>query len=932
MASSTITRTGIYVLLCVFTLEIARSQTNGFQPIPDSYTVQYPANVTLSQRFMASNGVYTCWCYGTDAPAAQASGTLTRTEMRWQTWTNQTVANQFAFDEMFSAGTQETCIHQIKSDNKGDGSGGEAVYLQVNQPGTLRDSVNANFASGIANTWFHINSLYDPVTGHAQLYYNGSLVYSTTNYGPYPDGNWYFKTGVYDNGMPTNAEAWVQIENVVHWVQTSPFQLTASPASLAMIPGNSTNCTVTLSTNANFSGSVVFGITGLPPGATATFLPPSLGAPGTTTLTIQTMTNTLGGAYTLTVVGTNGSSIYTTPVILNLTALSETLLWTGASGSDTNWSTALNWTNETVGGYGPPGPESNVLFSNNAAVASADATNNVVDGPVAVASLQYANNAASTSPNYHLTAISSGQSLVITNALIAGTATDAGAGNVVNAAITGENGTLTLSNSILAVTQGSGSDGAHQATLDLSGLGTLNVLDAAKIGVAVYQFPPQAGNGGQRSSGILYLARTNFISVTTTGATNGILVGWNDSQGNGNTSGVLNDADSTSALYLGQTNVIYTDAIYVGTDKTLGCLLAFNPDGLNQPVAYFRGLAGSTSRVSFWGVGDTSMKNNSNQSASGTNDFTGGTVDALVENMTIGVSQTGNSGGDTGNGTGVLTFNDGTIDVNDLTNGWSVGSGANGSDIGAGTINVNGAATLKVNRVLALALNTGTGAGIPSGTLNIDGGTVNTGSIVAGAGVSAITLNGGTLFITNTAGTPGAAVSSFALTNSTIHLNLNGASIVTNIVITNLMAGGLNTVDIDSAVNVGGVATFPLLSYTSFNGSVALNFAKGTLPAGFSASLLNNSAQNRVDLVIAPSADVTPRIGSFSLSGSILIFNGSNGLPKGNYYVLTSTNLALPLDQWTPIATNPFDSSGNFTFSNAVNPGLLEQYYRLQIP
>jgi len=109
---------------CALMLGSAQAQTNGFQQISDSYTVQYPANVTLSQRFIASNGVYTCWCYGTDAPAAQASGTLTRTEMRWETWPNQTVANQFSFDEMFSAGTEETCIHQIKSDNTGDGSGG----------------------------------------------------------------------------------------------------------------------------------------------------------------------------------------------------------------------------------------------------------------------------------------------------------------------------------------------------------------------------------------------------------------------------------------------------------------------------------------------------------------------------------------------------------------------------------------------------------------------------------------------------------------------------------------------------------------------------------------------------------------------------------------------------------------------------------------
>jgi hypothetical protein len=220
----------------------ARAQTNGFVVIPDSYTVQKPWNLPVSDRFTASNGVYTCWVYGTDQPFSQGSGTGPRTEMRWQTWTNQTVANQFAFDEMFSAGTSHTCVHQIKSDDKGDGSGGEAIYLQVNEAGTLRQSTGADFATGIAGTWYHINSIYDPATGTGGLYYNGSLVYTLTGY-TYPNGNWYFKTGVYDNGMPTNAEAWVQIKNVVHWLQqtqsfTGTYQLENVSSGLSLNVSN----------------------------------------------------------------------------------------------------------------------------------------------------------------------------------------------------------------------------------------------------------------------------------------------------------------------------------------------------------------------------------------------------------------------------------------------------------------------------------------------------------------------------------------------------------------------------------------------------------------------------------------------------------------------------------------------------------------------
>jgi hypothetical protein len=535
------------------------------------------------------------------------------------------------------------------------------------------------------------------------------------------------------------------------------YQLVATPSSLSMAAGNSTNFTVAMTTNSTFNGNVLFGVAGLPAGASANFSPPSLGAPGTSTLTVNTISNTAGGNYTLTIAGTDGSFVVTTNVTLSLSGVAANpgkLLWT-AGGADTNWSTVLNWTNLTTGGNGPPGPANNLVFTNTAAVNSSGTINNVVDDNFTVESLQFNNNAASTSPNYQVTLISDGQTLVVTNGISVSTAADSDASQVVNAAITGANGTLILNNGVVAITQGSGSDGAHQAILDLSGLGTLNIINASKIAVAVNGVPAQAGNGGQRSSGVLYLAMTNFISVTSTGVTNGIVVGWNDSQGNGSSSGVPNAADKGSALYLGQTNAIFTDAVYVGTDKTLGCLLAFNPNGLNNPTAYFRGIGGATSRVSLWGIGDTSMKNNSNQSASGTNDFTGGMIDALVGNMNVGVSEAGASSGNTGNGSGILTFNEGIIDVNNLTNGWSVGTGTNTSDVGSGTINVNDTATLRVNRVFALAMNTGTGTGVPSGTLNITDGTVLATNIIGGSGVSTINLNSGTLDLQSDNPAPG---------------------------------------------------------------------------------------------------------------------------------------------------------------------------------
>ena len=68
-----------------------------------------------------------------------------------------------------------------------------------------------------------------------------------------------------------------------------------------------------------------------------------------------------------------------------------------------------------------------------------------------------------------------------------------------------------------------------------------------------------------------------------------------------------------------------------------------------------------------------------------------------------------------------------------------------------------------------------------------------------------------------------------------------------------------------------------------------------------------------------------------SLGGN-LVMSGTGGTENGTYYVLTSTNLALPLDQWTRIATNQFDGSGHFSFTNGVPTNPPWAFYLLQVP
>jgi uncharacterized repeat protein (TIGR03806 family) len=74
-----------------------------------------------------------------------------------------------------------------------------------------------------------------------------------------------------------------------------------------------------------------------------------------------------------------------------------------------------------------------------------------------------------------------------------------------------------------------------------------------------------------------------------------------------------------------------------------------------------------------------------------------------------------------------------------------------------------------------------------------------------------------------------------------------------------------------------------------------------------------------------------PAFNFIHLAGTNFVFRGTNGWPGQNFYVLASTNIALPLNQWKSIFTNPFDSGGNFFFTNPLNPNTPRLFYLLQL-
>jgi hypothetical protein len=71
---------------------------------------------------------------------------------------------------------------------------------------------------------------------------------------------------------------------------------------------------------------------------------------------------------------------------------------------------------------------------------------------------------------------------------------------------------------------------------------------------------------------------------------------------------------------------------------------------------------------------------------------------------------------------------------------------------------------------------------------------------------------------------------------------------------------------------------------------------------------------------------------NLKMGGAGLIFQGTNGVSSGRFYLLASTNLGQPASGWLNIATNYFDAAGNAAFTNPVDPALSQVYYRLELP
>jgi subtilisin family serine protease len=94
----------------------------------------------------------------------------------------------------------------------------------------------------------------------------------------------------------------------------------SGPAQATVGQGKSTTVALSVAAFAGYSGSVGLSVTGLPSGATASFSPASVAAPGSSQLTVTAASTTPAGTYPLTISGAAGASTHTTSVTLSVVA------------------------------------------------------------------------------------------------------------------------------------------------------------------------------------------------------------------------------------------------------------------------------------------------------------------------------------------------------------------------------------------------------------------------------------------------------------------------------------------------------------------------------------------------------------------------------------------------------------------------------------
>jgi hypothetical protein len=164
--------------------------TAGWTEYADTFRVEHPFDLPVTDRFSIENNIYNFWVMSTDQPLAMGNTTAPRTEARWSNFTN-TQPHMWEADMMFETPSDHVTIMQVHTTTDGAGP----VYLRVDQ-GAIHPLNLPNFVTGLNDKWFNLKVAFDPTTLQTTIWINNCQKLQGV-IGPRGNSIFYFKNGTY---------------------------------------------------------------------------------------------------------------------------------------------------------------------------------------------------------------------------------------------------------------------------------------------------------------------------------------------------------------------------------------------------------------------------------------------------------------------------------------------------------------------------------------------------------------------------------------------------------------------------------------------------------------------------------------------------------------------------------------------------------------
>ncbi len=526
--------------------------------------------------------------------------------------------------------------------------------------------------------------------------------------------------------------------------------------------------------------------------------------------------------------------------------------------------------------------------------------------------------------------------------------------------VTGANGTLTVNDTSRNIVVASLNSGATNQTLDLSGLGNFNATIAN-----LYVGRPTAANGNASSPGTVKNDFMTLAATNTITATNRIVVGAAQQSGS-----------TLAKLRLGTTSVLNGASFVIGSSRASGTMEFAAANG----SVTLRGAAGGSARTDIFMGDQTNLKGVSqnaggSSSVTGTMNFTGGSVDARIESLMLGLGAGSGATHPQGNGNFTMDGASSIVDINTLVIAQDVDNASTNSGtssigtftVANGVLQVNTAATLAndidssatlngtqnlfatftvaggtatigsagtpVNLILGNHVNAGN-PGTNTVAVSLTGGTLNVfgdlkeGNLGAGTILSALGINGGTL---DMKGSNITSLDSITYTNGTLK-NLG-------VVNTGLTLAGTGARVFDQGASISGV----IQGVVDGSGVGLVKTGAGTLTLNGTNTYTGNTTVSNGMLVIAvaslaTNSTVTVTSGAvlqlgFATTNRVggLVLNGVSK-PNGIYKNSNSSPFITGSGSLEVVSTSPSPA----TLTNSVTGGVLSlswptgQGWRLQ--